>query len=231
MQWLRSLRSLAIIYGIALVVACWEYTQVQHGDPQPDPLRRDLDRVERLSDVYGKLYPRRRSPAYYQGFEAFHRRDYAKAREYFEQALAADDKDENLLYEYAETLVRLEESPEVVNRAVAAWRWNFPFSQFPDPRDEQPGLVDSPEYMKGVDALLHLDLETARRYFERDLAAGTRSEQLLYNYALTLLLMNEDPTKIERVIRQWKRDYPFSTQPDPRQAVEQLKRRSGVPPG
>ncbi len=75
------------------------------------------------------------------------------------------------------------------------------------------------QYYRGIEALIAQPprLEEARRHFEDALAPGVKTdEQLLYYYAVTLVLQGEDPEKIEEAIADWRWNHPRSTAPDPR---------------
>jgi len=76
------------------------------------------------------------------------------------------------------------------------------------------------EAYKGLAALLNdKNPQKAREHFEAALATGFKAdEQLLYYYAQTLVLLKEDPEKINAAVRNWKVNYPRSTLPDPRTA-------------
>jgi hypothetical protein len=74
------------------------------------------------------------------------------------------------------------------------------------------------ESYKGLSALLNeKNPQKAREHFESALATGFKSdEQLLYYYALTLVLLKEDPEKINAAVRTWRVNFPKSALPDPR---------------
>jgi hypothetical protein len=74
------------------------------------------------------------------------------------------------------------------------------------------------ESYKGLAALLsEKNPQKAREHFEAALATGFKSdEQLLYYYARTLVLLKEDPKKINAAVRNWRVNYPRSAYPDPR---------------
>ena len=61
------------------------------------------------------------------------------------------------------------------------------------------------------------DLTKARRYFERALATGYKTdESLLYDYAILLILIREQPAQIDAAAAAWRRNFPSSKRPDPR---------------
>lgn len=74
------------------------------------------------------------------------------------------------------------------------------------------------ESYKGLAALLtEKNPQKAKEHFEAALATGFKSdEQLLYFYARTLVLLKEDPEKINAAVRNWRVNYPKSSLPDPR---------------
>ena len=57
----------------------------------------------------------------------------ARARAHYERALQGGLRsEENLHYNYALTLMRLRAEPELIDRAIADWRRNFPHSTYRD---------------------------------------------------------------------------------------------------
>lgn len=140
---LRRFRPLLIIYGLVALAAVYEMTALR-GEQSSTLLPGRSKRMEELLrddgevQLLGRLYPERRDTNYLMGLRALFRRDgppdLIAARRYFERALAADAKDEELLYAYALTLDLLGEDAALVDAAVADWRRSFPFSTRPDPR-------------------------------------------------------------------------------------------------
>lgn len=127
MYHLRNYRILLVFYSLGFVVALWEWTS-----PEPD-----ADRVPAgYPEVMAALYPDHPDTLYFRGVQAFYlQRDMQQARRYFEKALSNGLKtNENLLYLYAATLVRLQEDPQVIEAAVNNWRRNYPDSEMRDPR-------------------------------------------------------------------------------------------------
>jgi tetratricopeptide (TPR) repeat protein len=78
---------------------------------------------------------------------------------------------------------------------------------------------------RGTDALLVAgSLEEARRQFEAALATGVKTdERLLYYYACTLVLEQEDPEKIDAAIANWRKNFPRTVYRDPRTDPNILK--------
>lgn len=76
------------------------------------------------------------------------------------------------------------------------------------------------KYLEGVNA----DLTLAARHYERAIELGLKSdEELYYHYALTLILIKDDPDRIDRAIAAWRLNFPFSEKPDlnlQRQTIE-----------
>lgn len=63
-----------------------------------------------------------------------------------------------------------------------------------------------------------------RELFERALATGNRSnELLLYNYAVLLVQEGAAPAEIEAAVRSWRVNYPRSSRPDPRVAFHRAR--------
>ena len=150
---LKRLRLLLVVYAVAAVVALYEGAAVRDSGTgaaraREQKRRRDLLRDDREAELLGRIYPQRRDSNYLKGLRALLPRagppDPATARRYFERALAADEKDEDLLYTYAFTLDLLGEDPALVNAAVADWRRNFPFSQRAGPRSADVRLPSLP---------------------------------------------------------------------------------------
>ena len=211
MKHLMWLRPLLIIYSIALMAGLWEVTSVQRGyPPEHDP---ELDRqaTARMADLFGQLYADRMVAYHMKGYHAFREHRLEEARQHFERALAIDNKDTKLLYRYAQTLVLLDEDQGEIDAAIEAWRRNFPHSRFPDPRQ-----ILSQHYVRGYQAFKQNRLQDARKHFERALAVGQLDEHLLYNYALTLVLLEEDPVQVSGAVEAWRRNFPHSHHPDPR---------------
>lgn len=98
------------------------------------------------------------------------------------------------------------------------------------PPDEATQLVEQlyphrPEalFWRGMEAVEQNDLRTARRLFEQALSTGVNThESLLYNYAIVLLMLHEAPAQIDTAVARWRRFFPHSTLPDPRQ-IEGLR--------
>jgi len=93
--------------------------------------------------------------------------------------------------------------------------------------DESPVVLslfpDSPEsdYIRGVNAkYLRYDLAEARRYFERAISTGIKShEDLFYDYAVVLFLMEAESTDIDAAVAVWRKNAPNSTRLDPREFI------------
>lgn len=122
MEWLRRYRFLILVYTAAALAGLWEFL---HPGPVGEP-----------AELMLELYPDSAEVQYKLGriFESQH--DLIRARFHFENALKTKVKtDENLVWHYAVTLVRLNADPRLIDEAIANWRYNFPESEKPDPRD------------------------------------------------------------------------------------------------
>lgn len=89
-------------------------------------------------------------------------------------------------------------------------------------------------YFRGIRALFAdpPDLETARKEFEQALATGIKTdEQLLYYYAVTLVMLDEEPEVVDAAIANWRLNHPRSTNLDPRVMAEQGKGSLETPHG
>ena len=63
------------------------------------------------------------------------------------------------------------------------------------------------------------DWTLARMHFENALESGVKTDKyLLYYYAFVLVQLREDPAKIEAAIANWRKNFPHSKFPDPRDA-------------
>jgi hypothetical protein len=140
---LRRFRPLLMIYGLVVLAALYEIAALR-GVESPTARSGRAKRLEEMLrddrevQLLGRLYPERRDTNYLEGLRDLMRKDgppdLVAARRHFERALAADAKDEDLLYAYALTLDLLGEDPVLVDAAVDDWRRSFPFSTRPDPR-------------------------------------------------------------------------------------------------
>jgi len=145
-QIVRSHRLLVWLYVPAILVAVWEKT----GDIHPDSQSTDRDSalaayayLIEYEYLFQELYPDHPRSGLYRGLDALHGRGSPEeARRCFEAAIATGVKtDEGLLYNYAKTLILLDENPAQVDAAVANWKANFPTSKIPDPRTDPEVLA------------------------------------------------------------------------------------------
>lgn len=75
--------------------------------------------------------------------------------------------------------------------------------------------------------LENVSLEETRRLLEAAMATGNRGDEiLLYHHAVFLASKNAPDPEVDAAIRHWKRHYPFSQRPDPRQLRGSDKTRS-----
>lgn len=151
-------RSLIVVYALAAVVGICEFI---HG-PANSQSEIDIygDPARNFPEAMVKLYPGRPETEYLLGrhFEAAAGRRFSQeelqrdprllqqfltelnvnlreADKHYERALAMGLKsEENLLYNHALTLIRIQADPRRIDRAIAAWKRQFPFS---DRRDLQ----------------------------------------------------------------------------------------------
>lgn len=66
------------------------------------------------------------------------------------------------------------------------------------------------------------DLNTIREYFETALAKKSRTdENLYYHYVEILIRLNAPQSKIDAATAEWKRIFPLSERPDPREVFAQ----------
>lgn len=142
----RHYRPLLVWYALAVFVAGLEH------DP-PDESVLFLDAEANYGDLMVDLYPDSWEADFNQGYQAglcFHLKesppqycrrfkfnDLNEARNHLEKAVESRPKaDENLLYLYLYVLVHTNADPAKIEAAAAAWHFNYPFSDKPDPRLE-----------------------------------------------------------------------------------------------
>lgn len=146
---LQPFRFLTVVYGLAVAVGCWEFTQRQR--------KVDLYLAPKanFTDTFQELYPRRGESNYEKAIQTslclqsqnrqqltpaacrqFDTRDlHFEVRRRFEQALRTQIKtEEGLYYYYLQILVGSEAAPQQIEAAYKSWRRNFPLSRLPDPR-------------------------------------------------------------------------------------------------
>ncbi len=122
MDWLRRYRFLILIYTAATLAGLWEY---RHPGPPPEPAELMLDLYPDSSEIQYKIG---------RYFES--QNELTRARHHFEKALSTRVKtDENLFWHYAYVLVRLNADKKEIDAAIEKWKYNFPESERPDPRD------------------------------------------------------------------------------------------------
>ena len=86
-------------------------------------------------DTYIAVYPGRPEMLFEQGLRAKKSGDDRQARDFFERAIATGFKtSENLYYEYALCLIRLQASQQEIDAATERWKTLFPLTQLGDPR-------------------------------------------------------------------------------------------------
>ncbi len=119
-------RFLGCILLLAGLAALWELRSTQ---------TEDSPEANRLPYVMRDLYPTSARILYTEGVALVIEGNLLAARRKFEEALATGDRtNEDLLYNYAITLVSLQADSKDIDAAIASWRYNFPFSDREDPR-------------------------------------------------------------------------------------------------
>lgn len=132
---LRRYRLLLVVAVFMCGAALWEVT---HRDEEPSSAEDELPYVMR------DLYPDSPRVQYAMGVQAVMNGDLRQAKRIFEEILARGEKtNEDLLYYYAVTLVRLESPQSEIEDAVAQWRFNFPYSTRDDPREVTAKQLES----------------------------------------------------------------------------------------
>ena len=165
----RRYRFLFVVYGLAAVPAVYEmwvtktvsepvteFLNIETGPGEADLLfQYDFPRY------LGELYPDRSVSLFARGFQmqmcVGYRREgrrvpicerlgevsLEQARRYLKAAVDTGTRsEENVLYHYVLFLSNTGASEEEVNAAFAEWRWNYPYSQRPDPRRRVGTAVD-----------------------------------------------------------------------------------------
>jgi hypothetical protein len=129
MHRLKRFRLLGCVVLLAALAAAWERMAPDRDD---SPSNRQLPYVMR------ELYPESSRILYVEAMTDVLNGNLPEARARFEAALATGERtNEDLLYYYAVTLVKMDADPEEIEKAVAAWRFNFPFSSRPHPRSPE----------------------------------------------------------------------------------------------
>ncbi len=150
---LQPFRFLAVVYGLAAAVGCWEFSQRhQKADLYLDP-------QASFADTFQELYPRSGEANYEKGMQAtlclgsqalkqpipaacrqYEGRDLRlETRRRFEHALRTGIKsEEGLYYHYLQILIGSQAAPQKIDAAYQAWRKNFPLSKLADPRRTPP---------------------------------------------------------------------------------------------
>jgi predicted CXXCH cytochrome family protein len=140
-------RTLLVVYVPVVLIGVFEFFSGSgHSKYEPDIYG---DPTRNFPDAMKRLYPGRPETEYMAGrrFEATASRKaergelalpdamkelnagYREAARHYEQAIAAGLKsDESLFYNYALVLIRLRAKPERIDRAIADWKINFPYS-------------------------------------------------------------------------------------------------------
>jgi hypothetical protein len=125
---------------------------------------------------------------------------------------------------YPETMARLYH-----RRALTEYLLGRRFEALATRHFNREELQRNPELLQKFLSDLIVELQSAARYYENALAAGLKSEEdLHYNYALTLIRIGADHSRIDRAIATWRYHFPHSDHPDlerRRQAIERERRQ------
>lgn len=145
-------RTLFAVYAVATVCGLVEYIGVAQGRNQYD------SPIHNLSAAVSRLYPGtseaefqlgrqfelqahqgynrdefRRNPDLFKKYLEGVKANLTIAARHYARAIELGLKsDEELYYHYAMTLIHLQDDPARIDRAIADWRRNFPFSEKPD---------------------------------------------------------------------------------------------------
>lgn len=145
-------RVLLFVFAIAGVAGLIEYSNATNKSADRDGGPQSAERRIGDADAMLAIYPARAETEFYRGSkeeaillqqdrkeavsEAFlieRRRRLAEVAEHYERALAGGIKsNEDLHYDYALTLMRLDAPPEKIKKAITRWRETFPNSRKPD---------------------------------------------------------------------------------------------------
>lgn len=215
-----SVGYLLLILGVSTAFATAEILFVHGGFTSKSQHTQQPLVMKAIAETYQQIYPQRPMSHYVRGAIAFKQQRFGEAEKYFAEAIQQHGTQENMLYDYAVNLVLQRASQEKIDQAIREWQRHYPDSKRPVPQMSEPVPVgDSEVYLQGVAALRAREFGAARRYFEREIATGSRSEPLLYNYSLTLVLLEEEDQVIEEAIALWHEHFPNSQREDPRIAV------------
>ncbi len=154
-------RTLTVVYALAILAGIVEIV----GGPSREP---DIygDPKRSFPDAFARLYPGSSEAEYLLGrrFEAAAGRNFnqdelrrnsvlmqqfmtevngslREAARHYERAIAMGLKsEENLYYNYALTLIRIQAEPDRIDQAIAMWRQNFPYSARRDLEERRKSL-------------------------------------------------------------------------------------------
>ena len=139
MKWFTPFHSLAVIYGVVLLIGGGEFL-LRNFRP-PDPIGPYVDPVNNFADTFAQLYPQRAENHYHLARRAeaslpsratlddLQRANRAAADHYAQCLAAGLRSDENIIYNYAVSLMLIEADRSEVEAAIAQWRRDFPTSQ------------------------------------------------------------------------------------------------------
>lgn len=120
-MWWRRYRLLVVVYGAGLVVGLREFVKLPDGPP---PTWR-----EEMTDVVAQLNPDDPDTRFYEGMRALSAGDEEEFVARLEEALAADPKHNEELYQYyTQHLLNRGGDWQAINEAAKLWRSNHPSS-------------------------------------------------------------------------------------------------------
>jgi hypothetical protein len=134
---LQQYRFLAIVCGLAILAGLWEFWKNRERSPMPHPVKTGAPHVPEVPPdrrVYGEVFPGTPNAEFDRGMDFYLEQDYGSAAEHYRAAISTGVKtNEDLLWYYALTLLRLRADEAEIDAAVANWRRNFPHSDKQDP--------------------------------------------------------------------------------------------------
>lgn len=226
---LVTIRYLLLLLLLAAGLGAAEVFLVHQGFGEKSQHLNQTNYMALVANTFRELYPDRPLSHYIDGALLVRSHQNEEATSQFELALEYRGTEENLLYDYAANLVATGRRSHEVESAVKAWRFHFPKSNRPDPRSLQRTeslVVDSELYIAAINDFRNGDYKSASEKLKQDIAAGSHTEQVFYNYALTLVLQDADADEIATAVWVWRQHYPNSIREDPRSVVQRAVQES-----
>ena len=182
-------QTLFVVYSLVILSGTWEFFS-RPAKPAPEP---DIygSPAPNLPETISKLYPNRPESEFLLGrrFETLAGRGYrqdeiqrnpellqkfvddldaklCEAAQHYERAIKLGfNSEENLHYNYALTLIRIQADPGEIDRAIAVWRKNFPLSDRRDLQQRRQSIEQQLRQLptpsrfatKTADSLQHID--------------------------------------------------------------------------